>query len=198
MSERSEIAALKKALRREVLCEAASLTPAYKKQADEAIIRCLTALPEYREAGTVFCFVGTDQEIKTWPFLLSALADGKTVAVPLCTGKGIMEARQILSKEDLMPGAYGILEPKPACPLVEPSQIDLAVIPCVSCTHDGRRLGHGGGYYDRYFCDAVTSTAVLICREQLVREAIPTEAHDIRFPLVITDAGIFRNGACLR
>ena len=85
----------------------------------------------------------------------------------------------------------GLYEPDPASREIAPARIGLAVIPCVSCSHDGRRLGHGGGYYDRYFSENRQIPGVIICREALMTQNIPTEDHDLRFPMVISEAGIF-------
>ena len=85
----------KTALRRRMKALAASLDPAYNAAASRRICRALTQQPAYQRAGTVFCFVGTAREIDTRPFLEQVLRDGKRLCVPLCTGKGVMEARQI-------------------------------------------------------------------------------------------------------
>ena len=51
-------------MRKSVKKEAAQLTEAYCKDADEMIFRNIRALPEYQRADTVFCYVGTKTEIK--------------------------------------------------------------------------------------------------------------------------------------
>ena len=66
------------------------LSEQYKQTADQAIAAHLLALPEYQEADTVFCFVGTAREIDTRPILAAALDSGKRLCVPLCVEKGIM------------------------------------------------------------------------------------------------------------
>lgn len=58
-------------------------------------------MPEYQAAGTIFCFVGTPHEIDTRPILENALAAGKRLCVPLCTGPGMMELRQITTLSQL-------------------------------------------------------------------------------------------------
>ena len=133
-------------------------------------------MPEYREAETVFCFVGTSREINTLPILQDLLTSGRTLCVPLCVGEGRMELRKISSLSELAPGAYGIPEPPPDSPRVAPDAVDFAVLPCLSCDHAGRRLGQGGGYYDR-FLSVYRGGAVLLCREKLIRDEIPVEPH---------------------
>lgn len=170
-----------------------TLSEKYKAAASAAICRHLMALPEYRDAETVFCFVGTASEIDTAPLLRAALADGKRVCVPLCVDRGIMDLREIRALEDLVSGRYGLLEPPADAPAVSPDDVDLAVIPCLTCDHAGRRLGKGGGYYDR-FLSVYRAAAVLICREKLIREEIPVESHDMPVPWVITEKGLYEDG----
>ena len=121
------------------------------------------------------------------------MRDGKTAAVPLCRGKGIMEVRRIDGVGDLVSGDYGILAPKLTCALVEPSDIDLALIPCCTGNEKGQRLGYGGGYYDRYLPQTRCPT-MLLCRHRLLREDIPVEAHDVTVDYLVTEKGVVRCG----
>ena len=165
----------------------------YKQSADHATAAHLVAIAEYQEASTVFCFVGTIHEIDTRPILADALATGKRLCVPLCVGKGIMELRQIHSLEELSTGAYGILEPPEESPVVCPDEVDLAILPCLTCNHLGQRLGQGGGYYDR-FLSGYRGGTVLLCREKLIREEIPLEPHDYPVPWVLTETCLYEDG----
>lgn len=171
----------------------AALTPEYRAKSDRAIARRLLAMPEYREAEAVFCFVGTAHEIDTRPILERILADGKTLCVPLCTAPGVMEPRRLTALEQLVSGAFGILEPPADAPTVPVDAIDLAVLPCVTCNHAGQRVGHGGGYYDRFLSHYRGGT-VLLCREQLIRQEIPVEPHDYPVPWVLTERGLYEDG----
>ena len=187
----------KKALRATIRQLAGQLSPRYRASADLAIARRLLALPEYRSAGTVFCFVGTGLEIDTRPILEQVLVDGKTLCLPLCVSPGIMELRAVRSLDQLAPGSYGIPAPPESSPVVSPDQTDLAVIPCVTCSREGRRLGRGGGYYDRFLA-SYRGAAVLLCRERLLRQEIPFGLHDYPVPWVLTEAGLFEDGTPAR
>lgn len=82
--------------------------------------------------------------------------------------------------------AYGIMEPSRRCPILSKEKIDMAVIPCVSADREGRRLGHGAGFYDR-FLDGVTFPKILVCYKELMMDQVPTEEHDILMDQVICD-----------
>ena len=187
----------KQQLRRTVRDLEARLSPRYKAASSRAIAAHLLAMPEYQAAGTVFCFVGTAREIDTRPILADALAAGKGLCVPLCTAPGVMELRQVTALEELSPGAYGILEPPAGAPAVGVDEVDFAVLPCVTCDHFGRRLGKGGGYYDRFLAH-YRGGSVLLCREKLIREEIPVEPHDYPVPWVLTERGLYEDGVPAR
>jgi 5-formyltetrahydrofolate cyclo-ligase len=72
---------------------------------------------------------------------------------------------------------------------VDPTTLDVVVVPGLAFTADGRRLGQGGGHYDRFLprlrADCITVGAAFA--EQLVDD-LPTDPHDVRLDLVVTDA----------
>ncbi len=176
-------------LRAQVALQVKNLSPVYCREADEAICRGVLHSEPYRRARTVFCYIGTDREVDTMPILHAALREGRTVAVPLCTAPGVMEARQITGVGDLVSGKYGILAPRASCPVLEPEEIGVAVVPCCTGNGRGERLGYGGGYYDRYL-PRTRCPALLLCRSRLVHEDIPTEAHDARMDYLVTELGV--------
>ena len=187
----------KRQLRRIMRALESGLSARYKAESSRAIAAHLLAMPEYQEAGTVFCFVGTDREIDTRPILEDVLAAGKRLCVPQCVGKGIMELRQVTDLRQLIPGAYGILEPSADAPLVSLDEVDFAILPCLTCNHLGQRLGQGGGYYDRFLSHYRGGT-VLLCREKLIREEIPLESHDYPVPWVLTERALYEDGTPAR
>ena len=183
----------KKKLRRSLKEKREKLPEAYCRQADEKILHQVTALLEYKKAQVIFCYVGTAEEINTLPILEAALTAGKRLGVPRCQAPGIMEVYEIKSPEDLETGHYRIQEPKRHCKRIRPEEIGLALLPCLAAAPDGCRLGYGGGYYDRYLPRSACKTAVL-CRENMLEEHIPTETHDVRADIVVTEEKVYRVG----
>lgn len=167
------------------------LTSEYKKSSDLAICKNILKIPECRNADTVFCFVGTEDEINTIPLIIELLMSGKSVCVPLCIEGGVMEARKITSVDELSKRTFDIPEPSPESENVPIDNIDFAVVPCLTCNKKGHRLGKGGGYYDRFF-ENLKIPAAVVCREEVMFTAIPTEERDIIFDTVISERGVYR------
>lgn len=167
-----------------------SLTPAYCHMSDLAICRRILTLPEYQKASCIFCYVSTEKEVNTRPLIKNAWLLGKRIAVPKCVSQGIMELFEIRSWKDLEPGSYQIPEPKASCTPINPSEIDFAIIPCLSCDRQKNRLGHGGGYYDRYLHGANFPCAA-VCREKLLLRHVCHEPHDHPVDMVISEAAIY-------
>lgn len=92
----------------------------------------------------------------------------------------------------LVPGAFGILEPQDGRE-VRPEKIDVFLVPGLAFTPDGRRLGYGGGYYDRVLGDA--RRAVGLAFDRQIVDDLPTEAHDVRVHAVVTDERVLRAGS---
>lgn len=175
----------KKELRKILIEKRKNLPIDYRYEADQQIFQKIINSDIYQKSNTIFCFVSTKEEINTRPILEHALNTEKCIVVPKCIEKGIMQAFQIQSFDDLKPGNYGILEPKEYCKYVQPTDIDLAIIPCLSCNSKGYRIGYGGGFYDRYIHNE-TFIKLAICYEKLICEDIPTDNWDEMVDILIS------------
>lgn len=72
---------------------------------------------------------------------------------------------------------------------VDPATLDVAIVPGLGFTADGRRLGQGGGHYDRFLPRLRPGCVTVgVCfAEQLIPD-LPVEPHDARVDVVVTDA----------
>lgn len=176
----------KQDLRNQIRIRRKELSRRYCAMADRQIFLSLKSLEVYQKSSVLFCYVSLAEEVDTRRIIREALNEGKRVAIPRCREKGQMEAYEIKSFQDLEEGFHGILEPKPHCMPVKPDQLELCIVPCLSCSENGLRLGYGGGYYDRYL-PKTSAFRVLLCREMLVCQDIPKEKHDCSMDLIITE-----------
>jgi 5-formyltetrahydrofolate cyclo-ligase len=138
----------------------------------------LAELAEYAAAHTVMAYIGVGDEPDTEPLLARLRADGKHVVLPRVVGP-IIEA---CAGEPSRIGSFGI--PEPDGPAADPATIDLVVVPGLAFTADGRRLGQGKGYYDR-FLPLTTAVTVGACFAEMVVEDLPTEPHDVRLDRIV-------------
>ncbi|MDE6843571.1 MAG: 5-formyltetrahydrofolate cyclo-ligase, partial [Muribaculaceae bacterium] len=90
-------------------------------------------------------------------------------------------------------GSFHIEEPT-GDDLVDPSQIEMMVIPGVAFDRRGNRMGRGKGFYDRLLQTA-KATKIGVGYEFQLMDEIPTEEHDVPMDIVITQSGtiIIRN-----
>lgn len=183
----------KKAFRDALLRRAEALRGEYIAAASARLTGLVLRCPVYLESRSLFIYVSMAREPDTAGILGDALRSGKAVYVPKCLPGGRMRAVKIESRDDLKPGFAGILEPADGLPEASPGAIGLAVVPCVSVTRDGRRLGRGGGYYDRFLAET-EAVRLCLCFEKLLSGDIPTAAHDIRMDYAVTENEIIRCG----
>ncbi|MBD5092351.1 MAG: 5-formyltetrahydrofolate cyclo-ligase [Clostridiales bacterium] len=116
-----------------------------KELASGAICDALSGLQEFKGAHSVFVYLGTETEPATDEIVGLALMLERTVAVPRVRGKE-MDAVVISPFTNFKTNKWKILEPVGGHTI---DDIDVAVIPLVA--FDGlKRVGHGGGYYDRF------------------------------------------------
>lgn len=142
------------------------------------------ALPQVRSAQTLLLFFSTEREPDTAPVLNTLLRGGKTVCLPRCLpGRGL-EARAWTAGETLVSGAYGIPEPGQGCPVVARDRIDVILVPNLCCDKENYRLGHGGGYYDRYL-PGYPGFTVSICPKEFLQDAVPRNEFDLPVKLVL-------------
>ncbi len=154
---------------------------------DAEICRRVLALDEYKDAKNIFIYVSTNDEVATDELISSMLKNRKNVFVPLCEAGGIMEAVRISDASELHNGLYGIPEPPDFNEHIEPTGLDIIIVPAVAFAEDGSRLGRGGGYYDRYISRAKRVTTIGICRENNLLCTMDTETHDERVDIIVTE-----------
>lgn len=174
----------KKDLRKKFTAVRSSISAESREVQQSEIFNAVVESDEYKNANCVFIYVSFGSEVSTRSLLDRALADGKSVAVPLCDVKShTMTAVLIDNKECLKEGAYRIPEPDREAVIrgelktADPEEIDLAVVPALAFDIGGNRLGYGGGYYDR-FLELYQGVSLGLAFGECVCERLEVEALD--------------------
>ena len=179
----------KKKLREELLEKLHSISMDEKERKVEELKSKLFSLTEYKNAKCVMFYVSKHYEVNTHKMIDETIATGKKVVVPITLKEEkILKPSELKDREkELIKGHYGIHQPhedhiRPV-PLKE---VDLMVVPGLAFDKQGHRLGHGGGYYDRFLEKAPDTifTIGLAFSFQLV-DKLPTHDTDIPVNKVI-------------
>ena len=177
----------KKELRAQVRRQLDAMTGAQRLESDHALFARFLALPQVERAQTVFAFWGIPgKEPETGRLVDELVRRGKVVGLPRMLPEHQMEVRRYEPDRPLVRVSFGISEPGEDCPLMDKSEIGLALVPAVCYDRRGYRLGFGGGYYDRWLA-GFAGLKVGLCRGLVLQDRVPTEAHDSRVDLLITE-----------
>jgi len=134
-------------------------------------------------------YLGRGSEIDTRPLADWLGSQGWTLALPSVEGAdGHMTFRRWVPGEPLVRDGMGLEAPPPTSPALEP---DLVIAPLLAFDRDGRRLGQGGGYYDRALEGLRGRHAVfLLGLGYLGQEThgLPVEPHDQRLDAILTES----------
>lgn len=142
----------------------------------------------YQVARSLLCYSAIQNEINCDKIIEMAWREKKKVCLPKVIDDSKMEVYQMNHWDDLIPGAYGILEPNPKkCKKVNPKEVDLAFIPGIAFDQKGYRLGYGGGYYDRFLQHYPQIKRIGISYHALFVPTVYPEEHDIPVDYLITE-----------
>jgi 5-formyltetrahydrofolate cyclo-ligase len=168
-----------------------------KQRLSERIQERLIARLEYRTAQTISVYVSTPAEVQTHDLIRRARGEEKKgIAVPCCID-GHLHLFQLESLQDLVPGHYGILEPRDelrrdSARWLDASQIQLFVVPGLAFDDRGGRLGLGKGYYDRLLGRISPEVPkIAVAFESQMIPQVPMGPHDVTVDAVITERDVY-------
>lgn len=186
MADRAEA---KAALRRTLRERRAARDDAARAAAGERLAAHADAIP----AGTVAAFVGTRTEPATLPLLEALRASGRRVLLPVLREDMDLEWGEFAGEEALRPARLGLLEPAgPSLGRHAVAAADLVLAPALAVDRAGRRLGQGGGSYDRALERAAAPVVAIVFDDEVRDEPVPVEPHDRPVAGVLTPEGGLR------
>lgn len=188
----------REALRRQLQLARRQLDVSVQIDASKSVVdvipEIIRELTKNHEPGVVAGYVAIDGEIDPEPALDHLRTNGWRVVLPVCGANVSMEFCPFEPGDPTKKNHLGIHEPVSAP--VEIQMIDVVVVPGVGFGRDGSRIGHGAGYYDRFFarCFAAQHDPIrlgLAHDVQIVDLPAP-ESWDVAMHTVISPSEVFR------
>ena len=183
----------KEQLRREMLEKRKSFHSAEIELLSMQILEHLYRSPVFIEAEHLMTYISYPYEAQTDRLVLKALELKKHVSVPVCIRKEVtLYPSEITSLDMLETGYFGLREPKKEFLHPVPAEeIDLIIVPGVVFDRSGNRIGHGMGYYDRFFQNVPHSIPkiALAFDYQVIDQPLQPDPWDIPLDGLITEKG---------
>lgn len=180
-------------MRAEAVARRDALPAHTRREAAEAIAAYGIRFAHPAPGAIVSGFSAIGAEINPYPLMKRLAEAGHQLALPVITPKGNpLIMRRWMPGEPLRNGLWGIREPMPEAPEVDP---DVVLAPLLAFDKAGRRLGYGAGYYDRTIARLRAMKPVVVIGiaydEQEVDE-VPVDEHDQVLDWVLTPSGARR------
>jgi 5-formyltetrahydrofolate cyclo-ligase len=182
-------------IRRDVIARRDAMSPVERTAASATIRAHLAAMEHVRQARTLLAFAAFGSEVDLDPMLEDLIGRGTGVFLPFVIGfsppdLGIARVKDLGG--DLVVSRLGIREPDPARRrAARVDRIDVVIAPGVAFDAAGRRIGYGGGFYDRLLPRLRPGTPVIAAAFALqVVPEVPATPHDMRVDAVVTERGI--------
>ena len=182
-----DISDAKAILRREAVARRDALPAAERQQAGETIAGRPFPVP-VPSGAIVSGFMPLKSEISPLPLMRKLAEAGARLALPVVAGKGLpLIMRGWTFGAPLASGVWGIREPMPDAPAVDP---DILIVPLLAFDRRGYRLGYGAGYYDMTLTalrarKPVVAVGIAYAAQEV--DTVPITPRDARLDLVLTE-----------
>lgn len=181
----SELKRAKHQARRAVLEDRDALSVDVREERGERVVGRFLELPEVRRASTILLFSTFGSEVPTGGMIRRLHERGVVVALPRIEGSEIVPV-PYAPGDRTTTTSFGAEEPVDGTPL-DPSTIDVVAVPGVAFDRSGRRIGYGGGYYDRFLRGMPALRVALVFGLQVVDEALPAGRFDLPVHAIVTE-----------
>lgn len=186
----ADAASLKAALRKAALARRLALDAAFRADAAQAVAAAGGELAAREKPACVSLFWSVKGEIDIGPLAGKLTAAGVPLCLPVIAAKAAPLAfRRWTPGDPLEDKAFGLKEPPESAGEATP---DLLFVPLAAFDGAGRRIGYGGGFYDRTLAklraagSALAVGLAFACQEL---DEVPALDHDLPLDGVLTEAG---------
>ena len=161
-----------------------------REERAERVVERFLDLPEVQRASTVMLFSSFGSEVSTRSLIERLHARGVVVALPRIEGAALVPIRYAPG-DPTTTTTFGAEEPV-ADARLDPPSIDVVGVPGVAFDRGGRRIGYGGGYYDRFLRGLPAFTVGLVFGLQVVEDELPAGRFDLPVDAIVTEEETIR------
>lgn len=187
----------KEYLRRNILNIRKNIEDNKRLQKSERIVSKLMSLKEYNNSKNIMCYIDFKGEVITRDIINENINRNNTICIPVVKsaqdGSKYIIASVVKNIEsELCKGCFGIMEPKSEyIRLLDPQEIDMAIIPGVVFDEKRNRIGFGAGLYDRFLKNVRNDCVkVGLAYEFQIVPDVPVNEFDIPMDIIITEERI--------
>jgi 5-formyltetrahydrofolate cyclo-ligase len=182
----AQLRSRKTQLRRQLIAGRTRMSDSERSAAGRSLRDTVLELPQAQMAGTVAAYISVGTEPDTRSLVYALWKRGSYVLLPLLLADGDLDWASYEGPAALAAGPHGLLQPtEPVRGVTAVASADLVIVPALAVDRTGRRLGRGGGSYDRALArvGAAVPTLALVYDDELVDE-VPAGGHDQRVSMV--------------
>ncbi len=179
----------KQEIRRKIRADRESLPEQVWHSASSMICMRIEELPVYRNAAVICAYMAEYGEVLLDELIEDAWKQGKRTGVPRVDEQSL-SFREITSMDQLAEGYRGIREPDAGSLIIDDCDA-LILVPSVALDVHLHRLGHGGGFYDRYLSEARGLVKLAPAFDFQIFSEIPADEWDVRMDAIVTETRTF-------
>ncbi len=169
-------------------------TESQRQEAAATAASLLAEHPAFKKSEHIACYCAHKNEFDTLPIIQAIFRAQKKCYLPILREGNTLGFVRYEDGDELEVNQFGILEPFDTARKVSVDKLDLIIMPLVAYDSQGRRLGMGGGFYDRTLASMHVHNSKphllgLAYSSQHIEE-LPSDSWDINIHSVITELGI--------
>lgn len=188
----------KAALRSKLRSDFAAMDGAARRAASDAVCERLAKFAPVAKADVVMLYMPLASEVDVVPFGRRFIAAGGHLVVPR-TDAATKTIHPVgvasLDDEAMAIDSMGVRTPIRSWEVAH-DRIDAVLVPGLAFDRAGRRLGRGGGFYDRFLLRLPAATLTIgVAYDGQIVDQVPFDPHDRRVDVVVTPSATTYTGA---
>ena len=169
-----------------------ALAPRDREAFSIAIAGRVDAVIAERTPAVLAMYAAKGSEVGTAAIDAAARARGVRVVYPRIVGAERQLVFSEVTLDQMVPGRFGISEPREDAPAIALSEIGAFLIPGVAFDRtSGARLGWGRGHYDSTLSRVPAALRIGLAFEIQLIDGIAHEPHDVAMNLIVTEVATY-------